>query len=603
MNQTIVTPATFDSVVERLVQATRKSFDCETTGLRPYQGDKLFSLIFCIGSDVFYFNFQQYDDNVTFLPRERIRDLQPVFSSGILYAHNAKFDWHMVAQEGIEIDGGVWCTMTGARVEYNEHMRYSLDECLKRIGREKDDSVEEYIKKHKLWEWTTVPGKKKRVKNKYYNQVPFEIMFEYGCKDAFGTYWLGEHQQNQIRDYDQSRPKNKKPLMGVMLMEMQVSKVCQEVERCGVKINKDYCEKAIAIEDEIMRRKEREFEDLTGMKFEDSRTTLTKAFTNLGYAFPLTEKGNPCFDEKALSKVEGPIADIVLGWRKAYKRSGTYFRSFLHYCDDMGYVHANMNQGATVTGRFSYSDPNFQNLHKEETDEFPVRRAIVPREGNCLIAIDYKQMEFRLMLDYAKESGLIERIKKGHDPHGATAEMVGIQRKPAKTLNFGLLYGMGVGKLADTLGVDQETARDFKRRYFNGLPRIKRFLRDSTRMAESRGFVYDWFGRRFHYPDANFAYKAANSIIQGGCAEITKLAMIEVAKILEGTNSHMVLQIHDELLLDMHPSEFDLIRPIVDAMEGVYPYKEMPMECSVEHSWESFGDLKDGLPEDASDGT
>jgi DNA polymerase-1 len=242
-----------------------------------------------------------------------------------------------------------------------------------------------------------------------------------------------------------------------------------------------------------------------------------------------------------------------------------------------------------------------QNISKDEDAElpFPIRRAFVPRPDYIFVMIDYNQMEFRLMLDYAGELELIEQIIDGHDPHQATAELVNIPRKPAKTLNFGLLYGMGIKKLALQIGVPVDEAARFKYKYFDALPKVQMFLRKTSKRAEKASLVRDWLGRAFHFPDPEFAYKAANAIIQGGCASVVKIAMVRLGKLLEGKKSRMLLQVHDELIFEVHKDELYLVEKLQEIMETVYPYRHIPLTCSVSHSLKSWGEPVEGFPEDA----
>lgn len=599
----VVTKKNFAAVLQEIASERMKSFDTETTGVSPYLGDRLFSAIFGVEGHSYYFNFQDYNTDLLWqhhpdhvLPREWLPELSYAFQNGLTFAHNAKFDWHISELEGIEIKE-LWCTQTGARIEYNDHLQYSLDKCAERIGEKKDDAVEDYIKKHKLWQWKTIPGKKKRFKDKFYNLVPFPIIAPYGLTDANVTRALGVHQVTTLDSMDRSRPQNRPPINDIMKMEKDVTQVCQEIEKTGVLINLDYCVEAVEHETKNLNRLEDQFEELTGLQFKDSSKVLQLAFENCGHEITtFTEKGNPSFSDEALKEYDSPVAGIVKDWRLADKRANTYFRNYLYFSDDEGVIHANMNQGGTATGRFSYSDPNLQNIPKEEKGDYPTRRAFVPRDGYCFVAIDYKQMEFRLMLDYANEKELIERIANGHDPHTATSELVGIERRPAKILNFGLLYGMGIALLAKTLGITKKQARDFKAAYFSGLPKVREFLQRCSSNAEQRGFVYSWAGRIFNFSDPRFAYKAANAIIQGGCADIVKRAMIELSDFLADKKSRMLIQIHDEILFEVQHTELHIVPELKRIMESIYPYKRLPMECSVDHSWKSFGDLVEGEP-------
>jgi DNA polymerase-1 len=195
-----------------------------------------------------------------------------------------------------------------------------------------------------------------------------------------------------------------------------------------------------------------------------------------------------------------------------------------------------------------------------------------------------------MMLDYAGQADLIEEIKQGKDVHQATADLVGVTRSAAKTLNYALLYGVGNEKLSGMLGISFNEARDIKNRYFSALPGIKDFVRTAMEVARERKFVRSWAGRVFLFPEEDFFYKAPNKVIQGGCADVLKIAMVKLEAFLKPYKSHMKLQIHDELLFGVHKSETHIVPEIVRIMENVYiPMNHMPLTCSVSWSSTSWG--------------
>jgi DNA polymerase-1 len=366
------------------------------------------------------------------------------------------------------------------------------------------------------------------------------------------------------------------------------------MEKRGVLLDRGHCEKAKADDD---RKRNVTLLDLNKVipGFVDSSKCLAPYFESHGVTLPLTEKGNPQISDSVLSGISDPngVALSVLMLRDAVKRSNTYWSNYLYLCDDEGVLHPDFFQAGTVTGRLSCREPNLQNIPKEDQSVHQIRRAFVPRPGFFFLSIDYKQMEFRLMLDYAKQEDLIERIKQGHDPHVATAELTGLPRKAAKTLNFGLLYGMGVAKLAVALGCSEAEARSFKYRYFDALPKVQKFIRDAADRMEQRGYTFNWAGRRYLLDDRKWSYKAANAIIQGGCADVCKVAMVRLHDYLEKKQTKMVLQIHDEILFEVHESDLKVGVPqrLQEIMETAYEAKSLPLTCSASYSTKSFGDL------------
>lgn len=600
----VVTRPQFNPVLADLLEKPGPfSLDCEATGLRVYHDAQLFSLILGTGDTNYYFNFKEYSDCTPeqVLPREWLAQFAPLFERKqiVWFLHNAKYDLGLLSKEGLEISGIIHCTEAIARVERNDHLTYSLDACLTRIGLRKSDTVEKYIKEHKLYTKEEIPGKDKTHVNKHFDQVPFSVIVPYGITDGGGTFTLGLHQISALQKISQSTPSNLPSIHRVLNNERSLTQTLFKMEQYGIKIDPEYCKQAASFEQARYEKSAAEFEELSGIAFTDSNKVLATAFKKMGEEYPLTEKGNPSFTDDVLSGFTTPLAVVVQEYRDARKKCHTYYRNFLWHMDKEGIIHANLRQGGTATGRMSCSDPNLQNLSKEEdfSQPFLIRRAFIPRSGRFFFMIDYDQMEYRMMLDAAREKGLIRLIlDENLDVHEATARMIGSTRSKAKTINFGLLYGIGLTSLSLQLGVTVAEARELKRQYFSKLPGVREFIQTITSRTAQRQYVFNWLGRRSHFPEAKFCYKAANYWDQGGCADVVKVAMNRIGTLLEGTQTRMVMQIHDEILFEGVEAEKDLIWECKKIMETVYPYKQLPLTCSVSHSYESWADKVEGMP-------
>ena len=585
----IVTEKTFFEVVSKLASEAVLFVDTETTGLRIWLEDKVFSIIISgWQGSAFYFNFNPLEKTHLLGP-DHVKILQDLFgfSEKTYVFHNAKFDMAGLLKMGIPVKGTVYDTEVNARIIYNEHLSYSLDNCLKRIGLAKSDAVEDYIEKHKLWEWETQPGKKKKEKRKFFHKVPIDIIVPYACSDVTGMRALYKDQQQTLTPEHVSHK-----ISGI---ESKFTKTLFDLESAGVAINKDYCQKAFDHEMGNYRAVARSLSEKVGENFIDSRTFLPKLFKGYETHFSKTDAGNLSFDDEALDSIPAPTVQELRKYREHYKKAHTYYQNFMFLSGKSNVIHCNFKQSKARTARLSCSDPNLQNVPKRESKDsvFTIRKSFIPRPGFFFVEIDYKAMEFRMLLDYAGELELIAQIKNGLDVHSATAELIQSSRDAAKTLNFALIYGMGNAKLAAALGLTLEEAKKFKKRYFRALPYVQLLIEKIMHAAEVRGSIRNWAGRVYQFPDKTFSYKAPNTLIQGGSSDVVRVAMNNISDFLQGKNSRMLLQVHDSILFEIHESEAHIVEELKNIMEKAYPYKHLPLECDVKYGKTSWGELVD----------
>lgn len=637
----LVTPQNLPAILEKLEAPKPRAIDTETTGLKAHQGDRLFSIIIADESEEFYFNFQSYP-GIKPLPRSVLAQLKnPLANPGSLwFLHNAKFDLAMLRMENLELGGTIHCTEAIGRVEKNSRIKYSLDTLASEIGFAKDEAAMSYVKKHGLYE-TVTDEDGSTEKKPIFAKVPFEIIVPYGERDARITFQLGQSQLAKIAAFDA----HKKPLAPVMHNERRLTRVAFEMEWRGIKIDSAYVKEARAFEAAREKEAALKFEETASkalgkaVAFVDSRACFKPVFDAVGELYPLTAKGNPSFKAEALEGMKSPLAQMILDYRDALKRRTTYYENFLYFADKFGVIHPNIRQAGAKTGRISIADPSLQNLSKRaeqgNTTGFLVRRSFVPRPGFFFLMADFDQMEYRLMLDYANEAGVIRAVKGGLDVHQATANLMRVDRESAKTINFMLLYGGGIAKLAQSLfdtTLDLETLKGIGRihiykmrsyperkmhealvarvpkdllakelaelekahalleQYYSALPKVKEFIKGVQRVAKDRGHIINWMGRRSYFGPGVPTHKAPNYLIQGGCADVVKKAMIEIEQLLAGKKSRMLLQIHDELLFEIHDSEEPLAAEIKEIMERAYTPKFLPLTCGLDYSRKSWSD-------------
>jgi DNA polymerase-1 len=597
----IVNINNFYDVLNDILKSSSFSFDCESTGLRVHHGDRLFSLSIAIKDTTYYFNFKNYNDGNPYLPFDYIVHLNRLFSARTGVAANAKFDMHLLANEGLvfAVDFKVWDVLVIDKLIYNRHMSYSLDSVAERNGFQKLDTVEKYIVEHKLSTMTTIPGKDKRVRIPHYDQVPFSIMREYACQDANITYKIYEKQLAAVAVIEQDNIRLKQPSFAkVVELENEVTKVCFDIERRGMKIDAEYIRRVSAYEQTRALHAVKEYEEISGTSFVDSAKAHKPVFELLGLSSGKTQKGGVSFSDETLTNCKHPIAEHIRNYRDSSKRLKSYYQNFLYEADKDGIVHPNIKQTAADTYRFSITSPALQTLNSEEDGEYKVRNSFVARDGFQFLSIDYSSQEYRLTAAYSNQESLIKAINEGQDVHQATADLMGVNRQQAKVLNFALLYGAGSQKVAGMLGITEPEAKALKNKYFSSLGMIKKFVRDVSNVINTRGYTFNFAGYRLYFPYLevngerfNLSYKGPNYLIQSSGAAIMRMALIKVHKFLRPYKSKIVLSIHDEALIELHDDEHHLIEPIRKIMKEVFiPMNNLGMETSFSLA-KSWGDV------------
>ncbi len=575
--------------LEYLNQNPRLSVDTETTGLR--HSDRAFSVQFANAERSYYFDKRVLGEDF-----HKIHGL--FHKERTWYAQNAKFDLRQLHWEGWHPKGPVLDLEVLVRLTRNDVHTTKLEAVAKSHGMEKLKIVDDYITEHKLW--TRVPSKywpSKIYENQHYDKVPLEIMAQYAPHDTRITYDLCEMILPRLD------PKS----MDVLANETALTPVCLDMELGGALVDQEYALRMLKLESGLILEAQNEFRLVTGKSYDTSKQFLIEIFEAAGETIPRTAKGNPSLTDDVLESFTSPAAQVIQRIRHYEKRISTYYSSFLDLPDSQGRIHPDMRQAGTKTGRFSYRDPNLQNIPKEDDPddlikENLIRRCFIPEKDHVLVSMDYSQQEYRLMLAYADQRDLVAKVMGGMDLHEATAQLVGITRKLAKTLNFAILYGAGDDKLAWMLGITPIEARLLRQRYFAALPMIMHFINNVKNTVASRGFVYNWMGRKLHLPGnlKAAAYAVPNHLIQGGGADVCKKAMVQVAPEIKGTGIRMQKQVHDQLVFQWPKDQLDKIPRVREIMEDVFPEKNgMRMKVDVAWSTKSFAeaDMTKGLPD------
>jgi DNA polymerase-1 len=386
--------------------------------------------------------------------------------------------------------------------------------------------------------------------------------------------------------------------------ELPLIPVLARMEHAGIGVDRAYLENMGAELRDKLTALDARIQELAGEQFNVNSTDQLRyvLFEKLGLpAIKKTSTGKPSTDASVLKKLDHPVVEALLEYREYEKLRGTYVDGYLPLVEADGRIRTRFNQMAATTGRLSSDRPNLQNIPIRSESGRTIRRAFIAGEGAEFLVADYSQIELRVLAHMSGDPFLLEAFRKGSDIHTATAARVwGLDesevtpdlRRTAKMINFGLLYGMEAFGLADRLGISREEAQQHMDAYFSQFVQVKEFMASVVTQARNQGYTTTLFGRRRYLPELksdNFRIRqmgermALNAPVQGTAADIIKKAMIELDASLrsEGLASTLILQIHDELILECPLDELDVAEKlVVERMEGVVTL-DVPLRVDV----------------------
>ncbi|MBT9595120.1 MAG: DNA polymerase I, partial [Vitreoscilla sp.] len=505
---------------------------------------------------------------------------------------NIKYDTHVLANHGIGVRGWQHDTLLESYV-WEAHLPHSLEKLADRHLGRKGLSYEDLC-------------------GKGVNQIPFS---QVDIERA--TTYSGEDSEMTLQVHQLLFPKLA-AVPGLLHVyrdiEMPVSMLLQRIERHGVLIDSAVLAQQSQQLAERMVQLEQQAYDIAGQPFNlgSPKQIGEILFTKLG--LPVKKKtasGAPSTDEEVLQELAAdyPLPARILEHRSLAKLKGTYTDKLpLMVNPATGRVHTNYAQAVAVTGRLSSNDPNLQNIPIRTAEGRRVREAFIAPPGHVIVSADYSQIELRIMAHISGDPGLTRAFAEGLDVHKATAAEVfnttvdavtPEQRRYAKTINFGLIYGMGAFGLAQALGIDQKMAKDFIERYFARFAGVKRYMDETKAGAADKGYVETLFGRRIELPEirggsgprrAGAERQAINAPMQGTAADLIKLAMIAVQGALDTAGKHtaIVMQVHDELVFEVPEAELSWVREQVPALMAGVAQWSVPLlaEVGVGPNWE-----------------
>lgn len=556
--ETLLTEADLNRWVEKLKQAKLFALDTETDNL-DYMAANLVGISFAFENGEAAYLPLQLDylgAPKTLEKTTALALLKPILENPAIQkvGQNFKYDLTIFARNGIDVQGVAFDTMLESYV-LNSTGRHNMDDLAKRYLGHQTISFEE------------IAGKGKNQLT--FNQIPLEKAAEYAAEDADVTMKLQQVLWEKL---------SKEPTLKKLFKEMELPLlgVLSRMERRGVLIDSD----ALFLQSNEIANRLSELEEqayvLAGQPFNLASTKQLQEilFDKLGLpVIQKTPKGAPSTNEEVLEELafSHELPKVLVEHRGLSKLKSTYTDKLPQMVNPQtGRVHTSYHQAVTATGRLSSSDPNLQNIPIRNEEGRRIRQAFIARKGFTVVAADYSQIELRIMAHLSQDQGLINAFTQGKDIHRSTAaEIFGValdevtseQRRNAKAINFGLIYGMSAFGLSRQLGIGRADAQSYMDLYFKRYPGVQTFMHDIREKAKAQGYVETLFGRRLYLPDINSSNgmrrKAAervaiNAPMQGTAADIIKRAMIQLdQKLQNDPDIAMIMQVHDELVFEV----------------------------------------------------
>src|SRR5450830_619961 len=600
--ETILTEQDLSKWLDKISQAELVCFDTETTSLDPMTA-KLVGMSFAtIAGEAAYLPLKHdYPGAPDQLPFEAtLARIKPLLENPTIkkVGQNLKYDKHVLANLNIELNGIAHDTLLQSYV-LESHRSHGMDDLAMRHLGVKTITYEE------------IAGK--GAKSVGFSQVALEQASEYAAEDADITLQLHENL------YPQIKPDTKLEFIYSQI-EMPSMEILFAIERNGVLIDSNMLNRQSNEIGLKLMELEKQAYELAGQPFNlgSPKQLQEILFGKLGIKpTKKTPSGAPSTDEDVLQELalDHPLPKVLLEYRGLAKLKSTYTDKLPRMINPAtGRVHTSYNQAVAITGRLASSDPNLQNIPVRSAEGRRIREAFIAPAGSHIVSADYSQIELRIMAHLSKDAGMLQAFANNEDIHRHTAaEIFGVereavdneQRRYAKVINFGLIYGMSAFGLAQNLNIERGAAQSYIERYFSRYPGVREYMQNTREIAKQNGYVETYFGRRLWVPEINSpngtrragAERAAiNAPMQGTAADLIKLAMIAVDKWLKdeklnGKNleSKLIMQVHDELVLEVPDNELELVKTTLPLLMQNVAKLDVPLlaEVGVGKNWES----------------
>ncbi|MGB1188652.1 MAG: DNA polymerase I [Pseudomonadales bacterium] len=593
----VLTESDLQVWLDRLDRSKQFAFDTETTGL-DYMTAEIVGVSVCTEPGLAaYIPFRHdYEGAPKQLDRsEVLHRLAPFLNDPkkLVIGQNLKFDISVLAREGFTISANIADTMLESYVLNSVATRHNMDDLARHYLNRKTVKFEE------------VAGK--GAKQKTFNEIDLASAGHYAAEDADITLQLHEVLWAQL--------KGENRLCAVYQeLELPLVRILSTIERNGVFLDSKMLEQQSQELGLKLAALTEQAYDLAGENFNLSSPKQLQAILFEKLSLPIlkkTPKGQPSTNESVLQELalDYPLPKVVMNHRGLNKLKSTYTDQLPKQISLVsGRLHTSYHQAVAATGRLSSTDPNLQNIPIRTEEGRRVRKAFVAPPGKSLMAADYSQIELRIMAHLSGDAGLTEAFNQGLDIHRATAsEVFGVpldsvsvdQRRSAKAINFGLIYGMSAFGLAKQLGIQRADAQTYMDLYFERYPGVQTYMQEIRAQAADQGYVETWFGRRLYLPEiqsSNFQMRQAaertaiNAPMQGTAADIIKRAMIDVQNWLteSGASALLIMQVHDELVLEVEDSSIMKVQAaVVELMSGAASLKiPLEVEVGVASNWE-----------------
>lgn len=585
----ISTKDDLEKLIKNASQAKTLALDTETTGL-DYMDSDLVGISMCFTpGEAFYIPINHKDDSSPQLGMDYVlEELRPLLedSKQKIIGQNIKFDMNILSQHGINISSIKNDTMM---------MSYVLDASATRHNL---DALSSYYLGYKTSTFEDVAGK--GVKQVTFDEVSIADATHYAAEDADITLRLYEELLSKLESVESLKKLNED-------IEIPLIEVLSEMEQNGAVLNSKILNAQSKDLENRIKKIEKKAYVLAGDEFNLGSTKQLREifFDKLGYrVIKKTPGGQPSTDEKVLAELaeEYELPKILLEHRTLSKLKSTYTDKLPSQISiSTGKVHTSFHQAVTTTGRLSSSDPNLQNIPIRTEDGRRIRQAFEPSKGHKFVSADYSQIELRVMAHMSKDKGLLTAFQDGEDVHSKTAsEVFNVDidavttdlRRNAKAINFGLIYGISAFGLGKQLNINRNLAAEYMAMYFEKYPGVKKYMETTKDFAAENGYVETLFGRRLYLRDINASNAmrrqaseraAINAPVQGTAADIMKIAMIKMHQLIKETNveAKLILQVHDELILDTPKKEIDeVIGLVTESMMGAASL-DVPLEIDV----------------------